>query len=287
MTTFIAKAGLLATATIAASLHMQAANATYSSHNSCGGGTTTSTPCASTPYTGTPDLTWDFTSTLSKNSDGAFELGDTSSSLTLTVSGWTEYSGSITNTNNYLGNNGYGLIIDRPNDSHMIDNGGADEFVLLSFSEPVSLVNYSFGYTGSDYDSTLLYWDGAEPTAVSDLPLAGLNTNALTSNSWAAVGHYANTYAYDSNGSTSGGDDVIGAGTQSSSIYSSHWIIGAYMSDITAAVYCDTVDGGNDFFKLSSVDINRRPSDGGGEVPSPAPLALIAAGLFLLRKRMH
>lgn len=231
------------------------------------------------------DPAWDFTGSYSTTSSG-FVFQSTNSSVTATVSGWADTSsnGSIQNFNSELvqyGSNGLGLDRRTENDGdHEIDNLGHQEFLVFHFSEPVSISGYNFGYIDTDSDSTLLAYQGNN----NDLGLSSNDgTEDLVNHGWTAIGHYlgnSGTYSVDSSG-------------QTSDIYSSYWIIGSYLSDVSANLFSNSrysryADNNKDAFKLSSLNSSTRPpsSPPTSEAPAPASLGLLLGGLYLLQRRV-
>ncbi|WP_439136269.1 exosortase-dependent surface protein XDP1 [Pseudomaricurvus sp.] len=232
------------------------------------------------------DPAWDFTGPYATSSGSTTSNGmifqSTNSSLTATVSGWADTSddGRIENFNSELqdfGSSGLGLDRSSRNDGdHEIDNEGHQEFLVFNFSSPVSIAGYNFGWIDTDSDSTLLAYQGPD----SDLGLTQSDgTEDLVSHGWTAIGHYLggnNTYSMDTSGQTGG-------------IYSSYWIIGSYLSDVTASSFNFNVNAGKDAFKLSSLNASTRPPDTPpptGEAPAPASLGLLLGGLYLLQRRV-
>lgn len=216
--------------------------------------------------------------------------------MDVTISGWNESTpgGTLANADDKLyhwGSNGIG-IYEASSPEHGVDNDGADEFILFDFGEPVSLVCYTFGWPdlngGYDYDSTLAYWDGGASADPQDILIGDLDNNG-----WKLAGNYVNEAGPNEFGDyerTSDDNHILldsSVDTQAGEgMYSRYWIIGAQMSQFASGI---TGDGAFDYFKLSSVSVVKKPDTPpppGGEVPSPAPLALMAAGLFLLRKRL-
>lgn len=209
---------------------------------------------------------------------------DNSNNITANISGWAETSG-IRNYNNNLVHWGGGLGLDRSNDGHAVDNSGSDEFLVFHFSEPVSISTYSFGWVGNDGDSTLLAYDpnndglhsGYESNAALGLQ-SSQDIGDLVSNGWDAIGHYAGN---------SNNSQTIDPSNDSKDVFSSYWIIGAYLSDITPLL-----SGGlntKDSFKLSSIGVMRHTPDTpppSGEAPVPSSAYLLLLGLALLRQKI-
>jgi hypothetical protein len=165
---------------------------------------------------------------------------------------------------------------------HAIDNNGAIETVLFSFSDSIggitsadkvnlTSVNFGWVYNGdSDFSVYAYTGSSAAPTP------AGVSYTNLTTvaNGWTLVGSY------------NGG--VAGTYNFANSVYSSHWLIGAY-NGIGGSSGLDT---GDDYFKIASVAGNKCPTSGtlpagcggGGGGPSgvPEPGSLLLVGIGLL-----
>ncbi len=159
---------------------------------------------------------------------------------------------------------------------HAIDNNGAIESVLFSFSDGlagspaadrVNLSSVQFGYASGDSDFSVYAYTAA---GVAN-PIGKTYTN-LTTNGWALIGHY--------NGGSSGGVYAI-----NNAVYSSYWLVGAYNG------VGGSLSKGNDYFKLASLTGSKCPSTGSLPagctvtppvvgVPEPGTLLLMSAGLF-------
>jgi hypothetical protein len=143
---------------------------------------------------------------------------------------------------------GYGLGVlygnDSPqNDTHQIDNvGGGVDFVVLQFSEAVTLASftrtpYGIGYS-TDSDASYMAYTGS----ITDL-LNGVSKSAFT----------------DVSGGASGNTSTTG-----SSLTSTIWLVGA------AVASTDRDDG----FKLTSLSVNTVAA----AVPEPATWAMMLVG---------
>ena len=163
---------------------------------------------------------------------------------------------------------------------HAIDNNGAIESVLFSFSdgvagssytEKVNLSSISLGYVSGDSDFSIYAYTGAG----AGNPI-GLTYTNLTSNGWTLIGHY------------NGGAAAASYSTPNS-VYSSYWLVGAY-NGVGGAL-----DTGNDYFKLASLVGTACPASGTlpagcglsvppSSVPEPGTLLLMSVGLFGLQR---
>lgn len=162
---------------------------------------------------------------------------------------------------------------------HGLDNNGAIETIMISFSDgvagltnadKVNLTSANFGWTNGDADFSVYAYVGA---GASPTP-SGLTYTNLTSNSWQLIGHY--------------NADAAGAYSFANTVYSSHWLIGAY-NGVNAKTGVDATD---DYFKLASVTGYKCPTTGtlpagcgggggpGGSVPEPGTLLLLGAGFL-------
>lgn len=223
--------------------------------------------------------TWTYSSTSPASTSG----------LTATASAFSAATNATTlgsATTAYYSGNGLGAT--SPGEStgspqHALDNNGQIESMMIAFSngaggitsaDKVNLTHVSFGYASGDSDFSVYAYtgSGAAPTAL------GLKYNTLTSNAWTLIGHY--------NGGSSGNTYAI-----SNSVYSSHWLVGAYNG------LGSGLDTGDDYFKLAGVSGNKCPTSGtlpqgcGGTlppnpngVPEPGTLLLMGAGFLGLTR---
>ncbi len=212
---------------------------------------------------------------------------NTSNNVSVRISGWAQNNNDqIYNHDHRLIHYGSGLGLYHQNNDgdHEIDNWGYQEFVVFHFDEPVSLATYSFGWVDTDADSTVLAYDpngdghhqGSESN--SDLGLTSSDSvSDLIANGWDAVGHYEGNSSAPQN---------INISSDTSDIFSSYWIIGAYLSDITPLL-----SGGShkkDAFKLASIGVMRKsPDTPDGETPVPSSAYLLLIGLAVFARRKN
>lgn len=220
--------------------------------------------------------TWTYSSTSPVSNSGltatatAFSAANNS---TATIAATTAYYGGG------LGVTSKGETTASP--QHAIDNNGAIETVMLSFSDGVSgissgdkvnLTSVKFGWVSGDSDFSVYAYTGSSSTPSP----SGLSYTNLTSNGWTLIGHY--------NGGSSAASYNL-----NTSVYSSNWLIGAYNGLGTS------LDKGDDYFKLASVTGTAfcadKPNDkscgGGGTpggVPEPGTLLLMGAGFLGLTR---
>jgi hypothetical protein len=177
--------------------------------------------------------------------------------------------------------------------NHAVDNEGAVDSILFSFSQAVNLDSFTTGWVQGDADFTVLAWVG---TGTPD-SLSGQRYDNLQAG-WQLIGNY-NT----PNGSSSGQQ----VHSFANDVYSSYWLIGALntflggVQDTTNTTCAKKDKKGNctqwntapayDYFKilaLAGCDCTTAPpgtpgcsnGGGGGGVPEPGTLLLMGAGLF-------
>lgn len=220
--------------------------------------------------------TWTYGSTGPANMDGlsASAAGiSASNALTATISASTAYYGGG------LGITSTGESTNPPH--HAIDNNGAIESMLITFSdgvagssytEKVNLSSVSFGWVSGDSDFSVYAYTGA---GVGN-PI-GLTYSNLTSNGWTLIGNF--------NGGNTG--STLTSYNITNSYYSSYWLVGAYNG------VSGSLDTSDDYFKLASVTgtactSSTKPGCGGvtppTSVPEPGTLLLISGGLLGLHR---
>lgn len=163
---------------------------------------------------------------------------------------------------------------------HAIDNNGAIESMLITFSDGVSGSTYAdkvnlssvrFGWVSGDSDFSVYAYTGSG----AGNPI-GLTYSNLTSNGWTLIGHY--------NGGNTGSTPT--SYNIANSVYSSYWLVGAYNG------VGGSLDKGNDYFKLAKLVGTACPSPttpgcGGtppSSIPEPSTLLLLSGGLLGLHR---
>lgn len=262
---------------------------------------------AVTSFAANASVSWNFKTSspstgdyrISSTTAGTYQFSGSDMTTVTTLSAWSapvSGSGNISNVNSLLAHNEYGLVIDQngygadgtgyglsgsPNDNHAIDNGGNYEFVMFDFGDKeFSLDAFNIGWHGGDSDVTVMAYQGGTPTSQPAENIAGAGLAGLPANGWSVISHHANP----------------GAGSESvnshlDSVYSSYWIIGAYMSAVgTGTNTGDTITDSNwDGIKLAGItgSIRSTPPSPTGDVPEPGTLLLTALGLaFIARKKL-
>lgn len=217
--------------------------------------------------------------------------GGTTAGSSVTVSAW-----STTGVNDhfekaYIGNYGGDLGVtsqpragltnaelngnNQPNTSnnqHAIDNIGAYDALVFSFSSAVTLADVSIGFpnagSGLDSDATILYYKG---TGTPSSTMSARTVNDLVSSGqWGIATNIGNMAV---------GNNATGL---SSSIASQYWMVGAYMGIAGPNASGGALSVGNDYFKVNGLTVSPRA------VPEPGSVALLGiAGiaLFVSRRR--
>lgn len=242
LTTLIAATAVCASAPALATFN----TTTYKSSHCAGGSTEPSCP------------------TFKFGSSGASAAG-----VTVSTGAYYNTSGSQTlNTTslNYYSGSGYGAG-SGTNPLHAVDNaGGSYEWVMLSFSEAVSLDKITLGWISGDADITVMAATGPSTslsgwTHVQNLYFSSQSSSTDDFSYDYSTGRYT-TEAIDT------------------ALCSSYWLIGAINPAYASSNYV-----GNDYFKLYSVTActdctTPPPPPPGTGVPEPASLALAGLGLF-------
>lgn len=247
---------------------------------------------AVTSFAANASVSWNFRSnsstTVSATTAGNYQFTGSDSASTTTLSAWSAPvlgSNQITNINSLLGHNGYGLVIDQPGDnSHTIDNSGNYEFVMFDFgTKEFSLDEFEIGWNRNNpySDVTVMAYQGGTPSSKPAENIDGESLTGLSSNGWSVISHNRDV-----------GTGSIGVKSNLDLVYSSYWIIGAYMSAVgTGTNTGDTITDTNwDGIKLAGITGAMRstpPPSTTSDVPEPSTLLLTALGLaFIARKKL-
>ncbi|SIT05153.1 exosortase-dependent surface protein XDP1 [Neptunomonas antarctica] len=241
-------------------------------------------------------VSWDFTSnrtnSVSGSTSGTYQFtgNDSGSPATpiTTLSAWSapvtgRNANQITNIDNTLSHNSYGLIIDQRNDnSHTIDNADNYEFVMFDFgAKEFSLDAFDIGWNRNNpwSDVTVMAYQGGTPTSQPANSIAGASLTGLSADGWSVISHNKNV-----------GTGPIAVNSDLASVYSSYWIIGAYMSAVgTGTNTGDTINDTNwDGIKLAGITGTiKQTTSLTNDVPEPGTLLLTALGLaFIARKKI-
>lgn len=218
--------------------------------------------------------TWTYGGTGPANADGLFASASG-------ISASNASTAAITASTAYYGG-GLGITSTGESGSpqHAIDNNGAIESMLItfsdgvpgsSFSEKVNLSSVSFGWVSNDSDFSVYAYTGAGVGS----PI-GLTYSSLTSNGWTLIGNF--------NGGNTG--STLTSYNITNSYYSSYWLVGAYNG------VSGSLDTSDDYFKLAAVSgaactSTTKPGCGATQptsVPEPGTLLLIGAGIIGLRR---
>lgn len=235
--------------------------------------------------------TWNMRSTGS-GGEGSFDYTGYGNTLTinkadnsLKVTGWsdTAYANGSTGGvgDDYLQttklerwSGGLGSTNQHPNDSHTIDNfsGGDDtDMVLLSFEKAVSLTEVNIGYTTGVADVTVVGYTGSGTPDPSDMAGKTWSQVQGSPSVWQTVSELL---------SVSVGAYAVNA----AGITSKYWLIGACNSVFNSATCIDGKCDHGGGFKLATVTGTTPNGGGGGEVPAPASVLLILAGLLAMQR---
>jgi hypothetical protein len=168
--------------------------------------------------------------------------------------------------------------VDITDPQHAMDNSGSRDSILLSFSTEINLTKVVNGWV-SNYDSDIsVFAYVADDGASNKSPTTWLASNSsnpqysdLTSQGWKLIGHY-------------GDQDVNNISAQTTNIYSSYWLIGAYIDTVAGTCVtgtCDRTSTTYDYIKPASVSGAAKPPT---SVPEPGSLALLGLGSLLLAR---
>jgi hypothetical protein len=241
-------------------------------------GLATSLALAALASTSAVAATWTYTSTGPASSSGLTATATALSALnnsTATIAATTAHYGG-----------GLGVLSGTETTTsypdHAMDNKDRIESILISFSDgsggitsadKVNLSSVNIGWSYGDTDFSVYAYTGSATPSTTPL---GLTYSNLTSNSWQLIGHY--------NQSGTGTFNIA------NTVYSSHWLIGAYNG------LGSGMDKGDDYFKMASLTGNKCPTSGTipggcgggggtpGGVPEPGTLLLMGAGFLGLTR---
>jgi hypothetical protein len=164
---------------------------------------------------------------------------------------------------------------DSPN--HGVDNEGGDyDMHLLAFDEIVKLTTLNIGWHQNDSDMSILAFTGSVFDSSS---LLGKKWQDLLTDGWSVVGNYYNV----DNAGNSGAVNQDG-------LLSRYWLVGAYntsFGDIFSGPNLNR-SGGDDFFKLKGLTVERQPPSEVVDVAEPGTVLLLGAavlGLAITRRR--
>ena len=212
------------------------------------------------------------TSTSTSTADNTYNNNSTGSAFAASTLGgpWTDsglgvYSGS-----------------DSTSPTHAVDNQFYTDAILVHFSTAVTLKELTIGWSSGDSDVSLFAYTGSTaPTGADEAARAnsamsgtkiynGVANGAVKSigSSWSLVGNYGDADV--------GGSVDAPLSVNSGNVASSWWLISAYNSRFGGTCSTGSCGDMNDFFKVLSV---AGTAVGGGSVPEPASLALLAVGV--------
>lgn len=257
---------------------------------------------AITSFAANASVSWNFKTSnnydyrVSTTTSGTYQFTGSDSATVTTLSAWSapvSGSGSIINRDSLLAHNQYGLVIDQDGygadgtgygnsggDNHAIDNGGYYEFVMFDFgAEEFSLDAFDIGWHSGDSDLTVMAYQGGTPASKPAKNIAGESLTNLDVNGWDVISHHSNPGT---------GSELVNSNLNS--VYSSYWIIGAYMSAVgTGTNTGDAISDTNwDAIKLAGISgVVRSTPSSTSDVPEPGTLLLTALGLaFIARKKL-
>ncbi|WP_372738731.1 exosortase-dependent surface protein XDP1 [Neptunomonas sp.] len=227
---------------------------------------------------------------VSSSTAGTYQFTANDSATVTRLSAWAapvSGSGPINNVTGLLAHNQFGLVIDQDgygadgsgygnsgSDNHAIDNGGNYEMVMFDFgAKEFSLEAFDIGWYSNDSDVTVMAYQ-ATPTSPSAESIGGVSLAGLPANGWSVISHHSNPGT---------GNESVNSNLNS--VYSSYWIIGAYMSAVGSGGQ-SIGDNSWDAIKLAAISGSTRSTPPTGDVPEPGTLLLTALGLvFIARKK--
>ena len=217
------------------------------------------------------ETVWDFTVdgvndptfTQTGNSFGN-TLSTSNNGIDVTISAWSNTGNGQTVESAFLDTNRYGLLNTNRNsgDGHYIDNGGPEDFVLLSFSTAIRLTGVNFGLTWSDNDFSIAAFNSA-PT--------------FSGQTWDSVASSAIFKSSFSQFTTGSHDLSSFVGTEAR-----YWLIGAYHAAFVPLLGNYGFGDNNDGFKLAGITTSNSVQ----EVNAPFGVGLLGLfAIFYMRRR--
>lgn len=149
---------------------------------------------------------------------------------------------------------------------HAMDNNVTQDLLMLKYTGAgtMALNSLQLGWTQNDSDVSILRWTGA---GIPETALTSSTVGTLTGSGWSWVANLSNI-----------GNAVASFNTGLGAVSSSYWIVAAYNTNFDGAA--THLDATTDYMKVLAVAGNVTGPGGGGGVPEPGSLALLAvAGL--------
>ncbi len=155
---------------------------------------------------------------------------------------------------------------------HSTDNNGPVDMILFSFASDIALTGLSIGWSQTDSDMSVLAYTGSgAPASLTGKTYADLTAPG---GNWSLISHLSDVSNVSNNSSSITGSATFNNST--SKIFSSYWLVGAYNPLVGSNMNWTST---NDYVKVSGLTGENKPTNGGGQVPEPATLLLMGAGL--------